>query len=152
MIGNASQRLSAQPFPIFLPQGDYAPSQAYSAIVFDLVAGILMRAGSKARRPVKPHGPCREGRDGTHHTDAQSTSADEGQMHCRRDREGSTATLASTNSSRKAQAGSQFAIVGGSTTPISFSDRFRILAGAQSASCLVGISRHESFYSRSRKA
>ena len=72
-------------------------------------------------------------------------------MGCRRDREGSKATLASTNSSRKAEAGSQFAIVGGSTTPISVSDRFRILAGAQSASCLVGISRHESFYSRSRE-
>jgi DNA-binding MarR family transcriptional regulator len=51
----------------------------------------------------------------------------------------------------KAEAGSQFAIVGGSTTSISFSDRFRILAGAQSASCLDGISRHESFYSESRK-
>jgi hypothetical protein len=30
-----------------------------------------------------------------------------------------------TNSSRKAEAGSRFAIVGGSTTSISFSDRFR---------------------------
>src|SRR5258706_14918791 len=42
-------------------------------------------------------------------------------MGCRRGRPGSTATLASTNSSRKAEAGSQFAIVGGSTTSISFS-------------------------------
>src|ERR1700730_13570068 len=58
---------------------------------------------------------------------------------------------ASTNSSRKAEAGSRFAIVGGSTTSISFSDRYRILARTQSASCLFGISRHESFYSRSRK-
>jgi hypothetical protein len=45
MIGNASQRLSAQPFPIFLPLEIMPPSQAYSAIIFDLVAGILVRAG-----------------------------------------------------------------------------------------------------------
>ena len=51
----------------------------------------------------------------------------------------------------KAEAGSQFAIVGGSTTAISFSDRYRILTGTQSASYLGGISRHESFYGGSRK-
>jgi DNA-binding transcriptional ArsR family regulator len=43
---------------------------------------------------------------------------------CRRDRPGSTATLASTNSGRKTEAGSQFAVVGGSTGAISVSDRY----------------------------
>src|ERR1700736_2570400 len=71
-------------------------------------------------------------------------------MGCRRDWSGSTATLASTNSSRKAEAGSQFAIVGGSTAAISFSDRYRILTGTQNAAYLGGISRHESFYDGSR--
>jgi hypothetical protein len=72
-------------------------------------------------------------------------------MGCRRDRPGSTATPAATNSSRKAEAGSQFAIVGGSTTSISFAARYRIFAGTQSASYLGGISRAESFYCGSRK-
>src|ERR1700736_5465937 len=72
-------------------------------------------------------------------------------MGYRRDWSGSTATLASTNSSRKAEAGSQFAIVGGSTRAISFSDRYRILTGTQNAAYLGGISRHESFYGGSRK-
>jgi len=72
-------------------------------------------------------------------------------MGYRRDWSGSTATLASTNSSREAEAGSLFAIVGGSTTAISFSDRDRILAGTENTSYLVGISRHESFSRKSRK-
>ncbi|HEY4048092.1 MAG TPA: hypothetical protein VGM27_14620, partial [Acidobacteriaceae bacterium] len=46
---------------------------------------------------------------------------------------------------------SQFAIVGGSTTAISFSDRDRILAGTENASYLVGISHYESFSTKSRK-